>query len=381
VPSLIESLIGGGSVQRPDEKRLVPTRRPLPARPRDLLELFVSLGREASIPALLQSCDLRQADPRHLTYVALSRWPTRLELTQLPTPYDPRLHLRQLLLGEEFRESLIWRICDAYPERQRLLYVRIPRCAGEHILALAGSMHAMFPPALVQFKRNDHATFIPALGSYLGRFNMARTTQVTSPTLAAFTQQPAVTDLDRALPWPGGTPPRRTGDRLFTIVREPSGLILSQVNAILAALQQRQAAGDAATAGWRSRLGALPRAEDKPGWVGVGRRVLADLTLSNPICTALGDGTAASALEACRVADVEIADLSRYADWITYTWNVEPGPATNAAPPVLTRQDLGPADLARLASLVTEDSAFYAVIAAGLAAMADTGLVLRGRAL
>ncbi len=379
MPSLIESLIGGGSIQRPDEKRLVPTRRPLPARPRDLLELFVSLGGEASMPALLQSCDLRQADPRHLTYVVLSRWPTLEELAVVPTPYDPRQHLRQLLITEEFRTNLLWRLCDAYQERQRLFHVRIPRCAGEHFVSMAAAMHPLFPPGLSAWTRQERAGFIPALGTYLGRFSLTRTIHVSLPRLAPFLQTALTSPPDATLPWPSSPPPRRTGDRLFAIIREPEGLVLSQVNAILAALAAPAGAGDGRmTAEWRARLGALPRAADEAGWKAVGRRVLPALDLRNPVCHALGDGTAASALEACRLADIEMVDLSRYAEWVTYTWNVEPEPASNAAPSVLTREDLDRAEAARLAGLVDQDVAFYAPFAARMAELADMKTVVKG---
>ena len=379
MPSLIESLIGSGSVKRPDEKRLVPTRRPLPGRPRDLLELFVSLGQQASLSAIFQSCDLRQADPRHLTYIALSRWPTLAEVAAVPTPYDARKHLRDLLFSEEFRKNLLWRICDAYPERQRLLYVRIPRCAGSHFLHMAGAMHALFPPDLALWTRQERAAFIPALGSYLGRFNLTRTIHVTLPALAPFIQTPPATRDDAALPWSAVPPLRRTGDRLFTIIREPSALMLSQVNAILASLAAPAEADEgSAVAQWRARLGSLPRATDTAGWKAAGRRILAGMETRNPICRALGDGTAVSATESCRYCDIEITDLSRYADWITYTWNVEPEPAINAAPPTMVMQDLDAADAGRLAALTDEDRAFYAPIATALAGMPETKITLKG---
>ncbi len=373
--SLLESLLGSGTVLRPDDKRLVPTRRPLPSRPRDLLELFVTLGAQASMPALFQSCDLRQADPRQLTYVALGRWPTLEELAAIASPYEAKKHLRDLLLGEEFRRCLLWRICDAYPERQRLFYVRIPRCAGGHFLHMAGSMHPLFPPGLGRWTRQDRGDFVTALGTYLGRFDTTKTIHVASPSLAPFVQAAPAASADPILPW-GAQPPRRTGDRMFVIVREPAGLILSQVNATLAGL----AAGGAGQAAdeWRGRLGPLPRSGDTAGWKAAGRRVLAKLAVRNPICHALGDGTARAALQACRLSDLEIVDLSRYAEWVTYTWNVEPEPAMNAAPPLLTRRDLDAADSDRLTGLVAEDLAFYEPLAARLATLPDMKVMLRG---
>jgi hypothetical protein len=376
MPSMIETLIGAG-ISRPDEKRIVPTRRPLPSRPRDLLELFVTLGEQASLPSLNESCDLRQAEPRHMTYVALNRWPNAEELAAQPTPYNPRQHLRALLLGQEFRALLIRRICDAYPERPRLLYVRIPRCAGGHFTDMAAPMHPIFPPELARWARGDHATFIRALGVYLGRFNLTRTIMLALPKAAPFVQTTAPVVADKTLPWSLNPPPRRPSDRLFAIVREPNGLILSQVNAILTGLQTAPAHPDAAS--WATRLGALPPPQDTPAWKVLGRKVLAELPLHNPICHALGDGTAAGALHAVRLSDIEIADLTLYTDWVKYTWDVEPEPATNVSLPLLTLEDLDAAASTALAERTAEDRLFYAPVAAALAQLGDLKTAMRGR--
>ena len=363
MPSMIETLIGAG-LQRPDEKRIVPTRRPLPARPRDLFELFVTLGDQATIPSLFEACDLRHTDPRHITFIALSRWPTADELAEQPTPYNARHHLRGLVLGQEFRRSLIRRLCDAYPERPRMLYVQIPRCAGAHFLTLANTMHAIIPDGIDQVKRGDQTVFIPRLGTYLGRFNQTRSITMKLPVLAPYIQAPSQAGGDTILPWSINAPPKRPGDRLFTIVREPTALMLSQVNAILTRLQAPPADDEAAGDPWRQRLAPLPPAEDAPAWKALGRTVLASLTAADPICHALGDGTAASALEACRLSDIEIADLGTYHDWVKYSWDVEPEPPSNMSVPILTKAELDEPSAAHLARLTAEDSVFYAQVAA-----------------
>lgn len=378
---MIEALIGGG-VRRPDEKRLVPSRRPLPTRPRDLFELFSTLGQQATLPSVFLSCDLRQADARLMTYVALGRWPTAAELDCLPTPYVARDHLRTLLLSREFRANLTRRLCDAYPERPRLLYVRIPRCAGQHFLRMANTMHCTIPDSLTAWRRNDVAAFIPALGVYLARFPLTKTIQIAQPSLSPFTQTAMPPDQDQpngTLPWSLIAPPRRPGDRLFTIIREPAGLILSQINATLADLQNPASPSDRPTAALRTRLGALPAAKDTAGWKAIGRKLLMTWPDRNPICLALGDGTAHTALQAARLADLEITDLSRYQAWVRYTWDVEPDPPTNAAPRILTKADLDPAAAACLTSLVDEDTVLYTPIADALAKLGDLQTLIRAR--
>ena len=378
MPSLIETLIGSG-IKRPDEKRILPTRRPLPSRPRDLLELFVTLGDQATMPSLFEACDLRDTDPRHITFVALNRWATAEELAEQPTPYNARHHLRSLVLGQEFRRSLIRRICDAYPERPRMLYVQIPRCAGAHFLTLANTMHAIMPDGIDRWKRGDQTIFIPRLGTYLARFNQTRSITLRLPVLAPFTQTTPPAQADTLLPWSINPPPKRPGDRLFTILREPASLIMSQVNAILTRLQAPTPGDEAAEDPWRQRLSPLPPPDDAPAWKALGRTVLASLTTADPICHALGDGTAASALEACRLADIEIADLTSYHDWVKYSWDVEPEPPSNTSSRILSREELDQTSAAHLARLTAEDSVFYAKVASGLPKPGDTKTSVRGR--
>jgi hypothetical protein len=379
MPSMIENLIGGATT-RPDEKRLLPIRRPMPGRPRDVLELFVALGEEATIKSVMLAADFRDADPRPLTYVVLNRWPTAEELAGLPNPFVPQHYLRTLLLGQEFRTSLFRRICDAYPERPRQLFVCIPRCAGEHFLQMAHARHPLFTNSLVEWRRNDGAEVIPRIGRYLGRFTATRTIMAALPSLKPFVTAPIPTEPDgTALSWALNPPPFRTIDRLFTIVREPAAIVLGMVNAILGRLQQQSSNDDDPTRKWRRRFDPLPGLDDSQAWQQIGHRLLRALPVRNPICTALGDGTADDALRACRQWNVEIADISLYESWLKYTWETEAGPPTNSAPRIMTQQNLGAAASAHLADLIAEDTEFYRYVVAAHARLGEAQTSIRGK--
>jgi hypothetical protein len=384
--SMIENLIGG-AVKRRDNKRILPIRRPLPTRPRDLMELFCALGAQADMTSLMLTAEFRDADPRGLTFTALSRWPTTEELAAVPTPFVVARYMRTLLLGQEFRTHLFRRICDAYPERPRQFFIRLPRCAGHHFLHMASRMHPIFPETLSIHRRGDEAEFLPALGAYLSRFTTTRTIMASAPSLAAFTQPPAPapTPPPRAslspYLWALDPPAYRPGDRLFTILREPQSLILSQVNAILAGLQADPAQDTAAVAGWRSRIPHMPDPTDFASWRSIGRQILAGATLRNPICTALGDGTAQGAREACRLWNIEICDLARYENWVRFTWDTDPEPPTQSAPTLLAKADLGPGETTTLQNLVGEDAAFYARVADGFAKLGEFDTSLHGNKL
>jgi hypothetical protein len=378
VPSMLETLIGGG-IRRPDEKRILPTRRPLPIRSRDLLELFAAMGPESSFKTLMHAADFHEAEPRGLTFAALSRWPTAEELAAQETSYDPARHLRAMLLGEEFRKSLFRRVCDAYPERRRLLFVRIPGCAGTHFLHSVGPLHPIFPADLAHWPRNG-AEFIAALGRYLGRFAATKTILFAASHQSIFTNaaQPAATP---GLDWAINPPPYRNGDRLFTILREPASLILSLVNGTLTRLQQPPEADDQPLAAWRSRLAPLPAPDRHEDWAGLGRTLLKRLPTKNPICTALADGTAAGALNACRLSNIELAHLSRYTDWIKYSWATDAEPPINVFTPFLTPKTLGPQDMRHLNARIEEDVIFHDHVNTRLATLGEFQTFVSGREL
>lgn len=375
--SMIERLIGD-PVMRLDDLRILPVRRPLPERPRDLLEVFAAMGGEASLESLFRSLDLRGATPGWITFVALNRWPTLSELPPDPDSYKPARHLTALLNSLEFRRLLTQRVLSTYPEKQRVLFVRVPRCAGEHFLTMMQRMHPVFPDTVASHRRVPPPDFYRTLGLFLGRFNHARTIMLVQPRLmplyltpdyqagmAPFDPEAHAQD---PLPWTMSIPPYRTGDRLFTIVRDPQDIILSRVNAIVRALQGDSAGDSPAIKRWRHRVGGLPDASDTTAWLPVARAILARFTDPDPICHALGDGTMQGALDACAITNIEIADLSRYDEWILRTCDTKPEPPEAAAEWLLTKAALTDSDVERLAALTTQDRPLYAKIRALLSA-------------
>jgi hypothetical protein len=74
------------------------------------------------------------------------------------------------------------------------------------------------------------------------------------------------------------------------------------------------------------------------------------------------------ALDACAITNIEIADMSRYDEWILRTCDTKPEPQEPAAEPMLPKQALIEEDRERLAMLTTQDRPLYAKIRAALSA-------------
>lgn len=350
MPSMLETLIGG-AVRRQDKKLMVGYAKPAPRRSRDLFNILMGLGEHATLQTLARGTDLRDADPRHVVFAALDRWPDAQELSACASDYNARQHLRSLVTSQEFYGHIGRRICDAYPERPRQCFVRLPRCAGEHFLKSVGRSHPALPPSLAGASNTPRPELVTILGRFLGAFSNSRTILLDNQTLSAFRG----TD--------GRPPIQRPGDRLFTILRDPAALVLSQVDSLASRLARPSAEDDAETAGWRRRL--PPGSAADPV-----RAILAAWPVRNPICTALGDGTAEGTAEACRVADLEMTDLDHYALWLRYTWGVEADTIPSAPSGRLSPQDLTTGGRIALEAIVAEDTLFYSRVRPLIAASA-----------
>ena len=362
---LIEKLVGEGAKRR-DEKRMITFVRPLPSRPRDLFDLIAAQGQHISFESLIRGVGLKQAEPAGLVFTTLGRWPTRTELAELPTPYNPRQHLRQMLLTREFRRGFTRRLLDAFPERKRLVHVRIARSANAYIDAIAPSSHPVLPLNLGVAEEMDLAALLTSLGAALHRFPIASTvfmsTDRAEPWLFPVKCRPLAPD---TLDWNFDPPAYRLTDLIFAVLRDPEDILISQANALAKTLQDSNESSNSSTqagsqpAQWRQRLGALPPRGDRAGWKMVTQRILAQLDLRDPICTALGDGTAATAQEHCRIAGITLVGFARLTEWVHTALGCEPAEPMNAAPPLLRREDLDAEQRAGMQAKVAEDRVFF----------------------
>jgi hypothetical protein len=352
--NLLETLLQN-PVTPDEKKRLSITRRPFPQRPRDLFELFAAMRTTASMEGLLRGVDLRQADPATAVFAVLGRWPTPQERAALPDPYRPAQHLRQLVLSDEFRARLAARLFAAFPEKRRVLFVRLPRCAGQRMLDAIAALHPLVPFGLEDRKYRDPTVLVKLLGGIAGLFETTSTLAVALPRLAPF----VATGAGDASPlrWRNAEPACRTGDLLFTVLRPPRDLALSQVNAALAALR----AGDTAALPphVQARLGTLPAPGNIAAWRGLGLEVLPDIVTRNPVCHALGDGTAASAMAICASVPIQLVGLARLDEWARVALGPAEPPKYIAAAPILRPDDLPAGARETLDSLTAEDRDLY----------------------
>jgi hypothetical protein len=358
--SLIETLINA-PVKRQDEARLTIAQRPAPNRPRQLLELFITMGPSASFQGLHRSIDLKIMDPQTMVFTVLGRWPAKDELASFEDPYKPWPHMQTLMRTHEFRYRIARRTAEAFPERRRLLFVRIPASTGKRVVATIDSKHPILPNDLTDRRYNDPAEMAKALGNILGRMNISNALAMVHTRMSPFFEEPENVPADEdPLAWHVPLAPCRTGDLLFAIIRDPAERALAFVNqAVADFLAGRaplpnpvQATYGQFTAAERA---ALPVEERRT----IARALLAGALLKNPICAALGDGTAKDTFVSCRCAPINLLPPSQFTIWGRTALDVIPPESPPPPESVLRQEDLTQPDQDAIAAATAEDRIFY----------------------
>lgn len=107
---------------------------PAPATPRDTFRLFPFFDRSYGLSDLLARLDFTARQPRNVCYAVFGALPTPGDLNEFAANgYAPRDHLNQLLMSAAFQQEVLTLLLNAFPEKRRLLFVHIPKCAGSDL--------------------------------------------------------------------------------------------------------------------------------------------------------------------------------------------------------------------------------------------------------
>jgi hypothetical protein len=250
------------------------------------------------------------------------------------------------------------RVMEEFPEKQRLLHVRIPGCASRHVAALIQCGSPFVPEGIGGRTYANPEVFSTLLGRMFGNINSARSVGMSAPSLAPFVDPPR-SRLQGADPigWDMPQPPLRAVDLVFAIIRSPQSMALSLANGTLMELRAETVSRPLAQL--RASLGPLPPPGQPASWQRLARQLLHEALPLNPVCTALGDGTAAGALAACARVPVELVALERYAEWARPSLDPAPMSPIGATEPFLAPGDLTAQDHAMINQRMAEDIIFY----------------------
>jgi hypothetical protein len=319
-----------------------------PNRPRETLRLLSQFNGSAGLGPLLDQVEWHSASPLQVYYAVLGRLPEDAKVAVPDPGYSARTHAEAALLSDEFQQEILKRVLDAFPEKRRLLFVHVPKCAGTDLIEHLSARY----PSLSEYLSQPGWTAKPALFEHLKNFVV---NAGSADAIFVSGHIPLQWYLDHSL--------YRFGDRLFAVVRNPYDMVISQVNYVFKRFFEAPRCHHPDTREWADILGmdmfdeSMPQDELRQ----LGFRILSSPQIVNPrnICTYLGEGTADSAFDLMARCNIELTEVGHYNAWLSAEWGIDTDTRANQSRPILKRSDLDAAQWQEIAEICKEDFRIY----------------------
>jgi hypothetical protein len=324
--------------------------------PADLAQVFQFLGlydpREG-LEKLIDRVDTDNVRPKQVYNAVLRRAPDNVAIAT-PVRYDPKRHFQAALEGREFQRSAMRNFLHIFAEKQRDIFIHIPKCAGTDLVLNLAPGRLSFPQVL---NFEDWVTKEEFFSSISGLVQA-------SPFYDQIFVYGHMTVGDYVDT--GGV---RADDRMFTVIRDPVDLFLSQANYAAGRLLQDRERVDPDTRETMAILG-MDKLEDPltPSYLKLlATRCLLNDRISRPnrICYYLGKEQVATykrAIEHIVTFDIEITETSRYPRWLDERWGIQVNSRHNSSEKLLTAQEACRFFPQQVQSATAEDQKLFDVV-------------------
>jgi len=311
----------------------LPERRiPMPKSQQEIFGLLTYLTPNRSIDDLIDMIDFSGVAPTDI-FLAVYGRPPDDPAAAVPEPdFDPASHFRSAFTSGEFRRNIVRNLLSTFRAMGRDIFIHVPKCAGTDLIFNLATRGLPLPKMLEVEGWLSEEEFLATVGGicrqvpFHDRFFIYGHME-----LGSYVDEAGI----------------RSGDRIFTVIRDPLGQMLSQANYAIGRLRQDPLGRAPDTAEILQYLG-IPRL---PADIGnrelkeLASRALMHLEITQPnrACTYLGrgmKGTYASAIDRLVVHDVEITTTALYERWLRERWNVGSSARHNRSEAILTRGDL-----------------------------------------
>ena len=321
--------------------------KPAPRSFRDILDLFQFYHEEVGLEALIDTIDLTDVLPRQIYYAVHGRPPDTIEEACGEQHYPIKAILAAKLLSTEFRESFITNALAAFPEKQRLLFIHIPKSAGSNLSSHLVSQFASFNTTFAEPGVASDEQFLRLVKAFALELRISDQIYIHGHN-----------HLQRYEDW-GAI---RQDDQVFTVLRDPQELIVSQVNYVLTRMVSVENPIPADTAGWRAEFGYQPGTElSRPDLLALAARILAHdgVVPTNVMCRYLGDGIAQHAAERLVTRNIEVTTMPHYAAWCRDRWGIATATQRNKSETFLRWADYTAEQQAYILGSNAEDKRVY----------------------
>ena len=322
----------------------------MPSSPRRLLELFLLFKEERGLESMLDRIDFTDVDPKQAIFAALGR------LSE-PSDFRPdrpaKRLLQQALHSPEFQTNIIRLIFEAFPEKRRKIFIHVPKCAGTDLAANLSP--AIFPVAinysLTATNWTSHSQLFSKIRDIILELHF-------SEDIFLHGHLPLSYLINNRL--------LRYEDHVFTVVRSPTSIIISQVNYIMTRFINDPDQTLPDTREWLKmmNLSEIPKNASSAYFRDLATKVLKNQTAirKNYICSYLGKGDFKSAIHNITSSNIEIADIGTYKQWMKDKWGVRSDTRINVSNKVMSEDGLSEYEKEYINSITSEDRRLYEMI-------------------
>ena len=263
-------------------------------------------------------------------------------------PSDMRSLALSILTSREFQANVIDFSLTAFPSKARLLFVHIPKCGGTTINALLGRQLASLDDHVSKAEWTSQSELFRAMARFYQKVQESEFILVSQ---------------HKSLGWFLRSGLRRPGDRIFTVVRDPYEIVLSQINYIIKRFRDDPAFTSPDTASWARSIG-LSRFDKKCSGdelEGIALQLFDNTNVIhfNSLCRYLGDGTAGSAIDLIRSSDIEVVKLEQMHQWLKDKWGISSEFIGNKSDGIIQIDNLDKARKDFLVNACAEDQVVY----------------------
>ena len=343
------------SVRSRQNVRLIGEPGPIaaPTDARGLLEAFALFEETAGLYELLSRFDVTGMKPRQARYLVFGELADRAPDYAVSATYSPRDHINELLLSKRFQQELIPLCLKAFPEKQRVIFIHVPKCAGTDLSANLMSRLPFLHQSMTELAWLSPEELMRAVSRFVlnSRF-FDRVFVGGHNTLRYYTSYDLI----------------RPGDRAFTILRDPMEIAVSQVNYIMTRLTADAQTGNFGpdSREWLKAmdLGSLPPKLPSSTVQTLCTAILHNIKILRPnsMCAFLGGDTAEAATEELIKHDVEITITDNYNGWLQQSWGIVSDTRLNRSERFVSTQTMSHQDLTYIQELYAEDLRLYASI-------------------
>lgn len=339
---------------------------PAPTSPREHFRYYRFYSAGEGVGRIAGRLDFAGVAPHQVYFATLARFPTPEELAEAPA--DPAALYTRLLDSDEYQTTVVDRLLAAFPDKRRLLFVHIPKCAGSDLTMNLVDRHPGLNWRLSQrawYPRHKMHGYIRRLMDALAF----------GDSLFVHSHVRLMRFFNNGL--------IRHGDPLFAVVRDPADMIISKINYILTRFAHDPDLSAPDTKDWArflDRKQVLAAVESgKPAAIAGEIVHQPKLIQANVLCNFLGNDDAKSAIALCASTDIELTNIGNYERWLFERWGIAKSHRANASQKLMKLADFGEAERRHIDAITAEDRTLLDRIDARLASAGTASI--RGAAL